>query len=134
MIHLMYAMEVAMQQIRASRYFAFEHPSRATSWGVACVKDVARMPGVETIVFDMCQYGLRSKEHQIPMRKRTKVMTNSPKLASLLRSRPLCNGNHAHQCITGCEGGMTRAAWAQIYPAGFVEVLGSAVEHHVLHG
>ena len=104
------------------RESAFEHPAGATSWSQDCVDSVRKLPGVFTVVFDQCMLGLVSKVNRIPMRKRTRIMTNSYMLASHLKGR-LCDKSHEHQQIQGTEGGMKRSVWAQLYPPGLVHCL-----------
>jgi hypothetical protein len=55
-------------------YFGHEHPGSASSWARGVVKDVqSRTEGDALAAFDMCRFGLKSKIHQIPMKKPTKV-------------------------------------------------------------
>lgn len=129
MIYLTHAMEAARAQWRAGRFFMFEHPARASSWSTDVVKAMAAEPGVKVITIDLCCFGLCSKVTRTPMRKRTKIMTNSAILAQKLQGR-LCPGTHEHQTIQGSEGGVRRSTWAQIYPAGFVEVIASSAKQH----
>ena len=116
----------AKTQIDRGGFFAFEHPARATSWATEVVRDIARMESVRVVEFDMCHFGLTTKIGNVPTRKRTKIMTNSSKLADALQGC-YCRGDHKHQCITGSEGGQTRASWAQRYPDGLVELIASIV-------
>ena len=37
---------------------------------------------------------------------------------------------HAHQSISGFEGGVTRSSWAQVYPGPFVHKIAAAVRQH----
>ena len=129
MIYLQHSMEAAAIQVKERRYFAFEHPARASSWQTAEVMAVQHMSGVQAVVIDMCMLGMKSKVHRIPMRKRTRILTNSPFLIKELSGR-LCDGTHEHQLIEGSEGGVRRSVWAQCYPAGLVEILARAAVHH----
>ena len=123
---VLFAMACARRQIDEGRYFFFEHPARATSWKLDEVQAIAQVESVHVIEFDMCRFGLRSKVGDVPMRKRTKIMTNSKSLANLLSNR-FCDGCQVHQCIMGNEGGMSRAVWAQHYPAGLVDAIARVV-------
>lgn len=80
MLMLTHSMQCASKQVHNQRCFAFEHPASASSWKQQCVKSVMALPGVECVVFDQCMVGLRSKVHGTPMRKRTRIMTNCPKV------------------------------------------------------
>ena len=122
MLYLTHAMDCALQQHQHGRFFIFEHPARATSWNQDVVKRVMQLPGVFTVLVDQCMLGLRSKVHGVPMRKRTRLMTNSHFLASRFANYK-CDSCHAHQAIQGAEGGVSRSAWAQIYPRPLVDAL-----------
>ena len=129
MLHVSHCMDCAAQQVRRGRWFFFEHPSRASSWMQPCVERVQRLPGVMTIVIDQCMVGLRSKVDGVPMRKRTKIMTNSRHLVHLLAGRR-CDRQHEHRVIEGSEGGCSRAKWAQRYPRQFCEIVVLAARWH----
>ena len=83
------------------------------------------LPGVETVVFDQCMLGLKSKVSGLPMRKRTRIMSNSRELIKLLQGK-CCDGSHVHQAIQGSEGGVKRSVWAQKYPPGLVQIIADA--------
>ena len=107
------SMLCARAQVDGGRFFAFEHPARASSWATEVVCGIASLESVSVVEFDMR-----------PTRKRTKIMTNSAALAGALRGC-YCRGDHTHACITGSEGGQTRAR--QRYPDGLVELIASIV-------
>lgn len=119
---LEFAMRVAMQQLSAGCFFAFEHPARASSWQQQCVMDIVAQPGVMTVDFDQCMLGLCTKVSKTPTKKRTRVLTNCDYLVKTLRSYQ-CDKSHAHEPIQGQEGGMKRSVWAQFYPPAFVQIL-----------
>ena len=121
MLSLDHCMQCAKIQIQNGNFFAFEHPSRASSWKQDTVQEVRNLPGVWVQDFDMCMLGLTSPVLNMPMRKRTRVMTNSRVLAALLGNK-FCDRKHEHQLIQGQEGGISRAKWAQKYPAGLVNI------------
>eukprot|EP00959_Pyramimonas_sp_CCMP1952_P247829 5180722-Pyramimonas_sp.AAC.1 len=52
-------MEVAKPQHDRGRYFAFEHPLCASSWGAQAVSLIAPLPGVRRLRVDMCVFGLQ---------------------------------------------------------------------------
>ena len=125
MVFLKHSMHAAQNQVAGHRFFAFEHPASASSWKQPCVQAVQSLPGVETVVFDQCMLGLKSKVNGIPMRKRTRIMTNSRELIKLLSGK-CCDRTHAHECIQGSEGGVKRSVWAQVYPPGLVQIIAEA--------
>ena len=91
-----HCMEAACVQIRNNHYFAFEHPGRATSWALPCVRHVQSLPGVVTITIDMCMLGLVTKVSKTRTRKRTKIMTNSP---YLIRALEGCTCDRSHHLV-----------------------------------
>ena len=80
MLFLDHCMQCTKIQINNGNFFAFEHPSRASSWKCDTVQEVRNLPGVLVQDFDQCMLGLTSPVLNMPMRKRTRVMTNSPVL------------------------------------------------------
>ena len=118
-------MQVAQLQIKAGRFFWFEHPQRAASWKLPEVQQVGSLPGVQQVSFDQCMLGLRTKTSGVRMRKRTTIMTNLPQLADAFRGC-MCSRDHEHQPMHGNEGGQTRSSWAQCYPPQMVQVIAAA--------
>lgn len=130
MVFLRHALDCAFAQYQAGRAFVFEHPSAATSWKTPEAQRILALPGVIVLEFDQCMLGLRSKVHEIPMRKRTKIMTNSLHIANAFRGI-LCDRSHEHQVIQGAEGGVDRSVWAQCYPKPMVDLLVKAAIDHI---
>ena len=128
MVHLNFAMELATLQLKRGAYFIFEHPWKASSWETPTVKAVLTQPGVMVVNFDQCCLGLKSKVFGIPMRKRTKIMTNSQMVVTLFAQNQ-CDRSHIHQTIQGSEGGVRRSVWAQRYPPGMVSLLVQAAKY-----
>lgn len=87
------------------------------------------LPNVRVARFDMCMFGLVSSSG-IPMRKTTKVMTNSLEVFAALDGR-CCDGSHEHQRIEGSESGQKRSTMAQVYPDSFVRAVCAAVLREV---
>jgi len=108
---LEFAVELCLMQVRAGRKFIFEHPAYATSWRLPCLMKLREASGVQEKIFHMCQYGmrLRDKEGEAPVKKATRVCTNSVAIAEKLGER--CPGNHRHVIL---ESG--RPALAAAYP------------------
>jgi hypothetical protein len=125
-----HAMCCALVQYNGGRFFAFEHPCGAHSWKLDAVQAVRKLPGVICVVFDQCMLGLCSKCTHTPMRKRTRIMTNSLKLAHALMGKT-CDKSHEHQTIQGTEGGIRRSVWAQLYPKPFVNLVAQCVYEEV---
>ena len=79
-----------------------------------------------SLYVDQCMLGLTSMSG-IPMRKRTKLMTNCHVLASRFRTVGLCDRSHKHQVIQGAEGGVRRSVWSQQYPRLMCQLLAQPV-------
>ncbi len=69
----------------------FVHPVQARSWHLGLVKRMFKYKRVCTVDFDFCQLGMQSDWH--PVKTRTRVMTNSHKIANEL-ARFQRDGSH----------------------------------------
>ena len=125
--YMEHSMMAAAMQCEKGLYFMLEHPQKASSWCLACVDGVRRLPGVMCVDFDMCAVGMVSPLGS-PIRKRTRVMTNSKSLANILRCKQ-CSRDHKHRQIKGQELGHSLGKWCQVYPEPLCEILAS-----VFHG
>ena len=56
---LRYACEEYQRQYNRGGLFLHEHPESATSWKEPCIQRISNLPGVITVVADLCQYGLK---------------------------------------------------------------------------
>ena len=111
MSHLDFALKMCEMQAKAGRLFLFEHPVQAKSWSLSFVKRLYKYKRVVTVDFDFCQLGMHSEGY--PVKKRTRIMTNSPKIANRL-AKFQCDRSHKH--IPLMNG---RASACQIYPRPF---------------
>ena len=98
---LKFAVEVCLIQHRAGRLFVFEHPSTATSWEDPSLKELVQTSGVLISLLDMCRYGMKATDTlgEGPVRKTTRIATNSPEIADALSDR--------------CEGGIDMFTWCR---------------------
>ena len=121
-----FAMHIAQHQVtHPGRFFAFEHPVRATSWQRRSVKALLEAPQVQAVTFDQCRVNLRSPSGK-PIQKRTTLMTNSSAIVQLFS--PLqCQCKEPHQKIEGQDQGIKLSTWCQVYTAEFVDVIQKAV-------
>ena len=115
-----HAMACATTQISRNAFFLFEHPASASSWTRPSVQTVRALPGVKCVTADMCMLGLVSPVDKVPMRKRTRFMTNCSLLAQSFEGL-YCDKSHMHQVIEGVEGGIRRCKAAQVYPHGVID-------------
>ena len=108
MEHLDFSMELCEAQAKAGRLFLFEHPVQARSWSLSFVKRLFKLKNVCTVDFDFCQFGVQSEGY--PVKKRTRIMINSPRIANRL-ARFQRDASHWH--IPLVNG---RASACQVYP------------------
>jgi hypothetical protein len=87
---LVLCMEIAEYQVNQGRYFAFEHPLYASSWGSFVVRCVSSLPGVRRIRVDMCSFGMQVDSRGLN-KKPTGLLSNHPLLLQRLE-RHLCAG------------------------------------------
>ena len=98
-----------------------EHPTSASSWGTAMVKQMIDLEGVYTSKFDFCQLWMTTTGPDAGpdgrpalARKRTTVLTNSVNISEVLRHAQ-CTRLHRHVHL---EGG--KAKKCEVYPDKFV--------------
>ena len=70
--HLEFCVKFYEIQWRNGRYFLHEHPAEAGSWAEPMMRKLMSRSGVQRVVGDECQYGLKSKDEsgEAPARKR----------------------------------------------------------------
>ena len=102
-VYLIFCMNLYEIQIKGGRCFVHEHPREAASWTEHCLVRIAAMEGVETASVDMCAYGMRVDTGAVqgPVRKRTKVMSNSNEVikgiaVKCLNTGPDVSKHHVH--------------------------------------
>ena len=122
MARLTFAVECALTQHLVGRVFLLEHPAAATSWKTRGLQDLGSRAGVYSVVFDQCMTGLVSPWSRAPMRKHTRLMSNSMHFIEAFRGN-MCDRSHLHQLIQGSEGGIRLSVWCQCYPAPMVDLL-----------
>ena len=123
--YVVHAMNTAKIQHGKRRKWMYEHPWKASSWKLTEVMEVMNLPGVCCVDFDMCCCGMVSPAG-VPVKKRTRIMTNSSFLIQQLSSRQ-CDRSHEHRPIEGSERGHRMSAWCQRYPIGLVRILAQAL-------
>lgn len=104
--HLKFCMSLCRVQSDRKRHFMIEHPANASSWTLATIKEIMKLPNVMVIDFDFCQYNMRSKDAQGEglVKKRTKVMTNSTRFAKRLM-KAQCTQDHRHVPLVNYRAG-----------------------------
>ena len=97
-----FAVFMCLKQACEGRMFAFEHPAGASSWQLALVNRLLRPDGAKRVTFDFCAQGMTIdvRGMQVPVKKRTAIVTNFWRLASALR-RSRCSQDHVHADTLG---------------------------------
>ena len=123
--HLEFSMKVYEWQVRRGKIAIFEHPDRSKTWEEECVQRILRMPQVERVRGDLCEFGLKVSPSDRPSLKPTGFMVNSKYLARRLAKR--CTGSHEHQAL---EGG-TLTKQAEVYPPGLCKAIVKGLKEEV---
>ena len=119
-----FCVKMYKHQRAAGRYFLHGHPWLASSWEMPSVIEMSKLPDVECVRADQCQYGLQSSWGRVgselgPVLKPTRFMTNSSKIAGELSLR--CGQKESHAKHVHLMGG--RAEKAAEYPKGLCEAI-----------
>ena len=95
--HLEFCIKLYEIQLHNGRYFLHEHPAEAGSWEELVMKRLMNKDGVQRVVGDQCQYGLKSrdKDGEAPARKRTGFLINAVCVAKRLSKR--CPNSPSYQ-------------------------------------
>lgn len=118
-------------QWRNGRYFLHEHPAEAPSWSEPMMKRLMDKCGVQRVVGDQCQYGLKSKDEwgEAPARKRTGFLTNAVCIAKRLSRRcPNKIGYQVHRHVVLTN---ERPKAAQVYPDKFCKEICLGIQEQI---
>ena len=129
--HVRFCRELYLMQAESGRFFVHEHPAGASSWTMKEMVELATKKGVDIVTFDMCCFGMtaRKGEKEGPVRKRTKIISNSREVLKRVERKCPNDGGlgekHEHVVL---EDGRTKGA--QVYPREFCRTVceGVAVE------
>ena len=88
-VHLEFCAKIYRHQISKGRYFIHEHPLSASSWKERCIVDLLKIPGVDRVACDQCQFGAAT-DCGSPVKKPTCFMSNSEEVLKALERR--CRG------------------------------------------
>ena len=129
LVHIKFSVELCISQHLAGRLFIFEHPVGASSWCSEALTVLGKLEGVMQANFDFCVMDMKvgdkpnADQKHVPVKKRTKVMTNSTALHSLL-VHAQCQGRHAVHADLG--NGL--ASECQVYPDKFCRIICEAIK------
>lgn len=92
-MHIRFDAELYHGQLDGNRHFPHEHPRDATSWQLDCMAELPKLPGVEVIRGDHCQYGAAAPQGPAAgrlVKKPVGSMSDSPEILHALSRR--CEG------------------------------------------
>ena len=129
--HLEFCIKLYEIEWQNGRYFVHEHPAGAGSWDEEMMQRRMNREGVQRVVGDQCQYGLKSTDEigTAPARKRTRSLTNAVCIARRLSRRCLNKPDyqaHRHVALTN---GRPRAA--QVCPDKFCREICRGIHEQV---
>ena len=108
-----FSMACCRKQWSDRRLFVHEQPVHASSWAEPSVASMMGEAGVMTVDFDQCKVGLRSPDGR-PMKKRTRLLTNSSKIIRTF-SELQCDCETPHVQVLGTNLGIRLASYCQVY-------------------
>lgn len=113
LLHLHFAISIALKQLRAGRHFLFEHPRLAVSWQDNSLKSLMNRSDVHCSDFDQCEHGpqVTTPEGVKVARKATRFLSSSPFMNARLSKR--CRNDHEHHALNG-----RNIEQAAFYPVG----------------
>ena len=117
---------IAETQMAMGNYFCIEHPQTASSWKHDSWQKLAQIPQCQITDFDQCTVGLRCPESGLPIKKRTRLLSNAPQVRQMFQGRQ-CSCTGPHKQIEGSACGMKLSEHCQTYPFEFCQLLCQAV-------
>ena len=117
MLCLNFCAEACRLQSENGGTFVLEHPRTARSWKESSIRELSKQPGVWTIDFDMCAFGLRLEGAHKKSKKPTRILTNSEDILKLTSGK-VCQCRDGHHVLFG---GIAKLA--QVYPSDFCRAL-----------
>ncbi len=112
------AVDLCLYQAKLDGLFILQHPQASKAWRLGCVSKLLVVRGLVQTTFDMCQYGMVSRdgEGEGHVQKPTTILSNSTAVAEKLHRR--CDGNHQHLHLGG-----SRANRAVQYPVAVCDAI-----------
>ena len=135
-----FGMLVGRRQHLRKDMYVHEHPWRASSWKLESTKELASEQGFKTVDFDQCRVGLSSPFSRIPIKKRTRLLTNLNTIqmtfgcmkCACTNLHPLNGDMVKHFHIQGSEGGVRISTHCASYPPMFCRIVAECVAAHCL--
>jgi len=121
-----FALQLAWFQLQHMGIFVLEHPTGASSWRLPETVALLNQPGVFLVSFHQCRFGLKAPISGQPIRKSTRLLTNS-KLIKHRFDRKFCQCSTPHRTIEGSEGPYKLSKYCEVYPPELCEELAKAL-------
>ena len=115
---------LALFQLASGRHFICENPWTSKLWQLPLWQKVLRDPRVFWSYADQCMWGLVDQDGD-PTKKPTAFVCSDEQLADDLHRA--CDGSHKHSQLAGSLHGMSKTAFAQIWPDELCEAIVQAV-------
>lgn len=130
MTFITFTVRIIEYMLSINGIFVFEHPTGASSWKLACIQKLLRIPTVKLVKFHQCRFGLRAPVSKKPIRKSTRFLTNSQCVATAFDNK-FCQCTEAHRVIEGSEGSYSLSKWCEQYPDALCETLARSLADEV---
>ena len=111
---------VALFQMSHRRHFLCENPRQSNLWSLPVWKAVMQDVRISIAYVDQCMFGLCSSDNKLH-KKPTAFVASHYALVNLLRRK--CDGSHQHDQIAGSLHGISKAKFAQVWPARLCEAI-----------
>ena len=121
-----FALQLAWFQLQHMGLFVLEHPTGASSWRLPETVALLNQPGVFLVSFHQCRFGLKAPISGQPIRKSTRLLTNS-KLIQHRFDRVFCKCTTPHKTIQGSEGPHKLSKYCEVYLPELCEELAKAL-------
>ena len=121
-----FALHICQFMMSCGAIFVLEHPTGASSRRLQETQQLLSTPGIYLVTFHQCRFGLKAPISGFPIRKSTRLMTNSPIVAQYF-DRVFCTCQGPHKTIQGNEGPFTLSKYCEKYPSDLCEALLRAI-------
>ena len=111
---LNYAVRCCAEQHRNGRFFIFEHPHAASSWRTQPLLDLHALDGIDHVDFDQCATGLVAPGTGLPIKKRTRFLTDIPEIIRRF-SQLQCACTQRHHVCERTSVGIRLSRYCQVY-------------------
>ena len=126
---LKFSLEVAYFMMSIGGIFILEHPTGPSSWRLPEMQALINHPDTFLVTFHQCRFGLRAPLSGFPIRKSTRLLTNSSYVAARF-DHVFCKCQGPHKTIQGNEGPYKLSKYCEQYPEELCDALLLAIQQH----